>query len=202
MRNAKTRLVLDYWTHLRGARRLPARRDVDPRGLRSVLPFVFLADAPSADATPIRLAGTGLCERYGRELRGHNLQALWRPGDRPAVRDVIAHVLATPAPALARFHAETIERIEVAGELLLLPLSDESGAVTKLMGCAFATESTARLGSRPLISQRLDGVDYDMTQWRGDPSPAAPAVAPATEIRRKGHLALVVSQDHPDAMAS
>ncbi len=173
MQNTKTKTVYDYWTGLKGDRPAPARRDVSPRGLRATLPFVFIAERLEPDLTVFRLAGTGLCERYGRELRDHSIEAIWSHADRPAVRELIDRVLTKPAPGLIAFRAETVDRRGITGEMLLLPLSDDqtppdhqyhegfaSGMHTgqtcrKLLGCAFATQSTASLGQRPLVHQTV-----------------------------------------------
>ncbi len=212
MRNTKTTRVYDYWLALKGTRQAPARQDVSPRDLKGLLPFVFLAERMDADVTVFRLAGTGLCERYGRELRDHNLDALWSPGDRPAFRRFVDRVLETPAPGLAAFRAETVDRRSVSGEMLLLPLSDRDGGLTRLMGCAFATQSLNWLGQRPLVHQYLEG-----TRLIGDAGApherpgllAAVGQDAASEdtpiatgvVRQRGHLKLVVSHDTPPAQA-
>ncbi len=198
MRNTKTRRLLDYWRTIKGTGAAPARRAVNPRDLRGVLPYIFLADAVSPDVTAFRLAGTGLCERYGRELRDHNLQTMWTPSDRVSLRGLIARVLREPAPGLAAFRAETIDRRAVAGEMLLLPLLDQDGAPTKLLGSVFATESTASIGDRPLVHQRLEGTS--LLDIIAEPAPEPEHPAPPA-LRRKGHLSLVVSQDTPPALA-
>lgn len=212
MRNSRTRLLLAYWARLpRGTSGVPQRADVSPRGIKRMLPFVFLADAPGSEATMIRLAGTGLCERYGRELRDHNLQAMWTPKDRIAVRGLISNVLKERRPGLATFLGESLERRQITGEMLLLPLADETGAVTKLLGSVFAVEPTARFGRRPIVHQHLIDTDLleapydlDVTETPAEvtvgmtPPDALVTEAPDhdTAIRRKGHLRLVVSRTH------
>ncbi len=226
MRNVKTKRVFDYWTSLRDGRPAPHRRDVSPRDLKGLLPFVFLAERMGPGLTVFRLAGTGLCERYGRELRDHNLDALWSAPDRPTLRHFIDRVLETPAPGLAVFRAETIDRRTVSGEMLLLPLSDGEGpgTMTRLLGCAFATQSTSWLGQRPLVHQFLEGTRLLATPGEthlnaavgtaplangveaGEPPIAAPpgwrtASEDLPVVRQRKHLRLVVSQDAPPPIA-
>ncbi|MGF1454845.1 MAG: PAS domain-containing protein [Alphaproteobacteria bacterium] len=227
MRNTKTKRVFDYWLALKGTRPVPFRRDVSPRDLKGLLPFVFLAERVDAQMTVFRLAGTGLCERYGRELRDHNLEALWSAGDRPAFRRFVERILTTPAPGLASFRAETVDCRSVCGEMLLLPLANSSRAdpgraergdspdqdapLTRLLGCAFATQSTSWLGQRPLVHHYLEGTRMieqpglclettaPLKQaTAGGPAEAGAQTAP---MRQRGHLKLVVSHDTPPALA-
>jgi hypothetical protein len=198
MRNAKTKQVSDYWLDLRGNKNVPARADINPKALRQVLPFIFLADIMSPDVTAFRLAGTGLCERYGRELRDHNLQTMWRPADRVAIRGLIVNAVKQTTPGLATFRAETIDRRSVACEMLLLPLLDQKNNITKLLGCTFATESTTHLGNRALVYQRLETTKLILSDGTYDADVTAPDQTQEAAIREKGHLRLVVSQDLPD----
>ncbi len=203
MRNTKTKRVLDYWISLKTGRPVPLRADIHPRDLKGVLPYIFLADCIDPETTIFRLAGTGLCERYGRELRDHNLQAMWPLTDRPTVRHLIERVRSEPAPGILLFRAETIDRRSVSGEILLLPLADQNGTVNKLLGCAFATESTAWLGHRPLVHQKLLETRLLVGGARPEviAAPAAPVhepAAPQPATAKRSHLRLVVSQDLPE----
>ncbi len=198
MRNSKTKRVYDYWLKLKGPRCAPERRDIAPRSLRGMLPFIFIAERMGPGLSVFRLAGTGLCERYGRELRDHNLDALWSPADRPALRRFVDDVLDIPAPGLVTFRAETIDRRSVSGEMLFLPLCDEEGTVSRLLGCAFATQSTSWLGQRPLVHQFMETASLISSATElamAPPQPAPPAV------RQHKHLRLVVSNDTPLTMA-
>ena len=90
--------------------------------------------------------------------------------------------------------------------MLLLPLRDKKGAVSKLLGCTFATEPTAHLGNRALVYQRLeqtklliigDAVKEELPAAVNGDIPLQDCLTPP--IREKGHLRLVVSQDLPGA---
>lgn len=184
MRNSKTKRVYDYWMQIKGSRPAPSRSDISPRALKGTLPFLFIAERAETDVTVFRLAGTGLCERYGRELRDHGLESVWSVADRPRVRLLIDTVLDMPAPALAQFRAETVDCRAVDGEMLLLPIADETGQLNRILGCAFATESTAWLGRRPLVHQSLTSArflhDAQSEDQKHQPDPVFPAAMDAS----------------------
>jgi len=67
--------LFTYWTSLRDGARLPARRDLDPAGMKRLLPTVSLIDVARRDPMDfrVRLAGTGLYGVYGGEITGKSL---------------------------------------------------------------------------------------------------------------------------------
>lgn len=71
------RPVYEYWLAKRGARRAPARREIDPVDLHNVLPGTLLIDvARDPWRFTYRLAGT-LTERiHGMELTGRSIDTL------------------------------------------------------------------------------------------------------------------------------
>ncbi len=82
MRNPKTRALYHYWNGLRQGRDVPCRNDIEPRQIKNLLPDIFILEHFDNDHLVFRLAGTRLCEFYGREFRAHNFLSLWRESDR------------------------------------------------------------------------------------------------------------------------
>lgn len=67
-----------YWASLRQGARLPGRRDLDPAGIKRLLPTVSLIDVrPDPLEFRMRLAGTGLYGVYGREITGKRLSDIY-----------------------------------------------------------------------------------------------------------------------------
>lgn len=63
-----------YWASLRRGARLPARVDLQPSGIKRLLPTVSLIDVSSNPRDyRLRLAGTALYGVYGREITGKDL---------------------------------------------------------------------------------------------------------------------------------
>ena len=69
MKLQTTRQLYRYWRGLRGDQDVPFRFQVDPADMRTFLPEVFVLSRQSPACYPFRIAGTGLCSYFGRELR-------------------------------------------------------------------------------------------------------------------------------------
>lgn len=69
-----------YWSGLRQGHRLPARRDINPKDFKRLLPTVSLLDVDRERSDfRLRLAGTGLYGIYGREITGRILGDVYSP---------------------------------------------------------------------------------------------------------------------------
>src|SRR5437879_1149838 len=90
-----------YWASLKTGARLPARRHVDPAGIKRLLPTVSLIDVLE-DPTDfrIRLAGTGLYGVYGREITGKRLGEVYNTAAADYWRDELSKVVAERRPAV------------------------------------------------------------------------------------------------------
>jgi hypothetical protein len=124
-----------YWDRLRGARAAPSQSRFDPAALSTVLGSLFVLDAVPERGFPFRLAGTRVCDLFGRELREQPLLELFAEADRTALGDTLAAVVDDAAVAVARVEAPT-EKISgrVEAECLLLPLRPEGRAPLRLIG--------------------------------------------------------------------
>ncbi len=65
------RLVHRYWSGLRGTRRYPAKRDIDPAGLKPMLPYIMIAEV-HRDPLRVRyrLVGTEVVHFMGEDFTG------------------------------------------------------------------------------------------------------------------------------------
>ncbi len=86
-----------------GPLRIPAK--LDPLDLpRALLPYVMLLDFEQnvRPVLRVRLAGTYVCEKYGRELRGHTTDDFFAPEDADHVVASALDVAMKRAPDVAR----------------------------------------------------------------------------------------------------
>ena len=63
-----TQLLFDYWNELRGKDAAPARVDISPAAISTILPSTFILEKDEQGAFAFRLAGTALCLLFGKEL--------------------------------------------------------------------------------------------------------------------------------------
>ena len=128
-----------YWEALLAGRPMPARADIDPRGIDRALEFAFILERVAPGMGRFRLAGQHICDLMGMEVRGMPLTSLFAPEGRKQIADLTEAVFARPAIAEAQLVSEAgIGKPGLAGHLVMLPLTDDFGAVTRVLGCFVA----------------------------------------------------------------
>jgi hypothetical protein len=174
--------VRAYWEALRTPAAIPDRSALDPRGLAGVLDRVFLADRIGRGLVQVRIAGSGLSEVAGMDLRGLPLSCLFAPEARPDLAEVVEAVSGGTLAAELDLASDRGNGQPVA-RLLLLPLAD--GPDRRLvLGCLGSSGIPPR--SKFQILRRIE----ERLVFAPQPS-AAPLPQPT--LRRHGHLTLVHS---------
>ena len=177
--------VRAYWEGLREAGALPQRAALDPRGLSGVLDRVFLAERVGRGLVQLRIAGSGLAEFAGTDVRGLPLSCLFTPESRPLLAQCIESVFDTPAIAELDLASDRLGGRSLLARLLLLPLADQGGQKLVLGAISFA--AGAKTCKFQILARRQETLSIAAV-----PMAIAPAPQP---IRRIGHLALVHSCD-------
>lgn len=190
MKQPTTQVLYRYWNELRGGRLAPARFEIEPTRLASVLSETFILERRAADEFIFRLAGTRICEQFGRELRGENFIEF-------AVDDLggIASGLRAAATQGAVLHSE-IEATTSDGRLavfeaIVLPLVHPANEVTRYLGSLSAIDPPLWLGAQPLVSSWVathtliwpDGRPHSLDDDSARQLPFAPELAAARVVR-------------------
>lgn len=119
---------LDNWRALQaGAGGVPPKAAFDPTRIPALLPQVVLYERRARDDFHIRLIGTAVVERIGREATGANVLELIAPEASGLVAQILNRVLDAPCG-----HASVVEDVYPSGrrqrvEVLRLPLADADG---------------------------------------------------------------------------
>lgn len=196
--------VRGYWDGLRAEHgTIPPRRAVDPRGLAMALDHVFVAEKIGTGLIRLRIAGMGLTDLAGLDMKGLPLSTIFLPEARLRLAQVIERVFALPVAAEFHLEAErTIGRPALEGRLLLLPLTS-TGPICDLVLGVLKTEG--QIGRAPrrfdiarVIEERLvlPGSEVEAPArplapaFAEDPAPLAPHPA-----KGRAHLRLVHSVD-------
>lgn len=126
--------LLAYWRERRGNRQAPARRNIKPMEIPSLLPIVHLIDVQDDPlAFRHRLVGTEIVEKVGRNVTGKWVdEALYGK----ALRDVFDGLAAVawevrPYRRLARLDYH--DRPWLGMESLEMPLLDDDGRVNMIL---------------------------------------------------------------------
>ena len=155
MLNAHTQHFLSYWRRLRGERLVPRKDEIDPRAIKDHLAFTFLLQREGEDRFTVRLAGTGLCELFGQELKGHNFIHYWADEARAAARTSLGRVANLSVPTVAVCVAETADLKPMRGEMIMVPFEGARGEGTLILGHFQPLEPLARLGGKKLVRIRM-----------------------------------------------
>ncbi|KGJ06082.1 PAS domain-containing protein [Paracoccus halophilus] len=128
-----------YWEGLRQGRAIPARADVEPKGIRRALDYAFILERIAPGAARFRLAGRHLIDLMGMEVRGMPLCSFLNTSSRGRLSDVLECVFR--GPQIARLDLDagaSYGRPALRASMLLLPLRSDLGDVTRALGCLIA----------------------------------------------------------------
>ena len=135
----------EHWRELKAAsEHLPRREDVDTARIAGALPHAFVLERAAAGVARLRIVGRALSNVLGTEARGLPLSVFFTPASRDILRRWLERCF--DAPAIVELTAEArqgVFRAPLAGRLLLLPMLDRDGQVTRALG-GFVVESNKR----------------------------------------------------------
>ncbi|MEO3430243.1 PAS domain-containing protein [Pelagibius sp. CAU 1746] len=128
------KLLYSNWQKLRRGRLAPARSDIDPTQINTVLPHMGLLDVETAPRRyRIRMMGSNIVSWYGCDVSGRYLDEIDFGDTGKSILDVLNEVVdqATPAYMSGAYIKHDGRRIRF--ERLFLPLCNESGEIDKLI---------------------------------------------------------------------
>lgn len=187
MQQRTSRLLYDYWNGLRNGRIAPHRYEVEPAKIAALLPETFIVECGGLAGYRIRLAGTRICDQFGRELRGAGLLDFWKPHDREALATLVHNVVEEGAVAVARITARADTGRRADFEMTLMPLIHTGQVVNRILGCITAIDPPFWLGTTMLERFELTAVDL---HWPD----GAPACTRA-DRRKSGRASLATARE-------
>jgi hypothetical protein len=180
--------VRAYWEGLRREGNVPARQSLDPRGLNGVLDRVFIAERIGKGLLQVRIAGSGLVDFAGSDLRGLPLSCLFANETRPVLAEALEEVCTAPAEAEIDLASDRGNGKAVA-RLILLPLADEDDRKLVLGAISFAAKPER---CKFQVLRRKVTRLYPAAPVPGPTLSVVPASAPH---KAHGHLRLVHSRN-------
>ena len=167
-----SRAVLRYWELIRGERSVPTRSDLDLRKIANIVPWLCILERnPVRQAYRWRLAGTGICLLWCRDLTGGEFLDEWRAAERPLFGGVLDRVIATLQPCVARSQAISLDGSAVKIEMLGVPIRSSASNQVQILGAILPLEDPRWLGHVPLHSLVLQNASLIWTER----IPGAPA---------------------------
>ncbi len=202
MKHKNSHLLVGYWSRLRNGRDVPDQTDIDPRAIKRMLSHVFILDVISPARPVYRLAGTGLCERFGMELKGTGFLAHWEGQSGLALNSLLKQALKARQPVCLSSIGATADCGMVELETILAPISFNGDEPVRFVGLTQVLSDMALLAGRPIAFQRLVASQL----VREDEPLSAMTPPPPVQMQRNHghpkapHLRLVVSQERPAAV--
>jgi hypothetical protein len=172
MQQSTSRQLYAYWDRVRNGRLAPRRFEIEPAKIASLLPETFIAECSGLRVYRFRLAGTKICEQFGRELRGSDLMSLWGQKDREAFASLLRNVFSDAAVGHVLFHAYTEADRQAKFELVLMPLI-HGQSINRVLGALTAVDPPFWLGAAPLSRQEI--IELKLHWPDGAPSFANPS---------------------------
>lgn len=160
MRHNNSLSLFTYWNAKRANRPAPARSDIEPSDIRTLLPHVFICELATDGQLAFRLAGTAICSLKGKELKASHFAELWfRDGQRNIERTAQA-VVTNSTPAVLSVDALSSGGRMTSAELLLLPVSGPTGGNDRLIGVLSVIEPPYWLGHDPVAGFSTTGIRF------------------------------------------
>jgi len=146
---ASARALADYYLTTRGADLMMPRSRFNPADIKRILPRVFLLELRSEKEIRVRLAGTKLTARLGRDLAGLNWLDLITPEQRAARAEAYGQMVMgqTAIRSVLRYPSTTGEHMVV--ECLTLPLTPTHSDEPPI-GLGVAASLWRPAGAKPL----------------------------------------------------
>jgi len=128
--------LLAYWQQRRGSRTMPARADIEPADLKTLLPNIFMVDVEYAPfRLRYRLIGSALVDVLGHDIKGKYLDEmplLFRTFAAGAYEEV----LKVQGPCYKEVKG-IAAYFRVAYKRLLLPLSTDGQTINIILGAIY-----------------------------------------------------------------
>lgn len=164
-----------YWDELRAGRLMPLRAEVDPRDMSSFLECCFILDRKTAGDVRFRVAGMALNDLMGMELRGMHLRSVIEPNARAQFSASLEKMFDTPEIQEYQLRSAPSHAPALTARLLILPLRDDKGDVTRAMGC-LVTQGIVGIPPRRFTVDQVACTSL-LTGARVNHEPKAPALA-------------------------
>jgi len=138
--------VLRYWDDVRGDRHAPARSEIDPRHMAQALEYTFIAEFVTPDIARLRIAGRQFEDLLGMDPRGMPLGVYFSLNARDELALALAQVRQGARAQLPLRGESGMGKPGLDGLLLLLPLTDSAGEITRVLG---VLETHGQIGRTP-----------------------------------------------------
>ncbi len=145
MVHKNTELLTNYWRARIPPVGCPPRSSIDPTQFLDLLPQVFILGRPGAGHFGFRLVGGLLADLHGPGLQGADFLGLWMSPDRASLKSAMEGAARRGHPLIVHCKGRSLAGHTVEIEMLLAPLTGNTGQVDRFLGLYQPTSSLSRL---------------------------------------------------------
>lgn len=171
----------------------PRRFEIEPSEIALLLSSTFILERLDTATFRFRLAGTAVCDYFGRELRGSNFLDGWSPEDRVAIEHNLSALTTQAAVLLMQMEAAPKGQASTPFEVLLLPLRHTGDKIDRVLGCFAALEPPPWLGHALLATKRM--ISHELIWPTSGPLAQVAAVDPQPPMLMHAQNARIVRSE-------
>lgn len=167
MRQEKTKKLLKFWLELFWqagntpgsvtSPHWPERSEIEPARCRELLANMFILERRNQEIR-YRLAGTGLCSLFGRELKQEAFSTAFADSDARAADNWVERLGFEDHLILLCSEARTNKGNSINLETLMLPLGNNGNRGERTVGITVPCDHPIWLGAEPIVSQSIKSV--------------------------------------------
>lgn len=155
------RTLFRYWESLRAERPCPRKDEIDLKQISQIVPYLVLIEHVSSfNPWQFRLAGTKVCEIFGREMTQHDALTGWDLFESNIVAKCLDISKNRMQPSLVRMRFIAENGDVIAAEMICLPVQNGRNAPVHLLGGMFPFLD--EMPKRPFVFQKRELVSARM----------------------------------------
>lgn len=172
-----------YWSTLPRTRGVPMRKDVDPVKMGALLEDSFILERVAPGVARIRVAGRNIAKLIGVEPRGLPLTAMLLPDARAQMVNYIESAFNGPSIVELSLEApRAMGQPKLQGKILLLPLLDDHGRISRMLGVLVMSGRRGIGGRRFTICDKTAARVDPISGLRAVTNTAAPTPRPSLRV--------------------
>jgi hypothetical protein len=162
LKDADTRLheVYEYWQRKRGFRSMPARRDIEPTELKTLLPLLMIIDVEPGPRFRYRLFGTAVVEAFGMDPTNRYIDEVMVGAYKDFLLGLYNDLIVSKKPIYSTSIYGTKRESRFWTQRLMLPLSSDGTTVDKVLAAqVFIHDSPLKTLTVRLAQDRAEPIE-------------------------------------------